>query len=558
MANIFVSTTGNDTTGTGSSGAPYRSWQKAHDVANPGDVILISPGTYTPPTTVFGVRLTRPGPITMGGNGGVPVLDCSSVNNVGNFGIDLRASNWTLQDLRITGLAQRVGTDNCAGVYVNGTDAGPISGNVLQRLETDHNGGSGVLVDAAVSNTLIVDCDSHHNYDSLTTAGAGTNADGFHISPSGPGNVCRTCRAWNNSDDGFDVFNGTAAVTFDQCWSVHNGRIPDTETIAGDGGGFNFGNGIGLTHRATQCLAISNLYGMNKNSNTGAMTLYNNNVYNSYYANYRFREDGGTGASVLRNNIGYHELNDISYFHANVIHDHNSWDTVPVSDADFASLNVSLLTGPRQAGGGLPVTSFMQLVSGSDLVNAGVNVGLPYVGTDPDIGAFESGFAGSLPASAADQVARRAARSRTGKGEVFLDLLTITHPTLGSPIRLVNNTSNVVSRGHVFTKSAFNFTPPAQVEDGEPTAMIEIENVSRIIEEVLSGLTSEPTVTGEVVLARSPDSVQIGPFELPLSSAELTQHSIRLTLGYANPLLLRVFPNVRYNSSDFPGLSTLD
>lgn len=156
------------------------------------------------------------------------------------------------------------------------------------------------------------------------------------------------------------------------------------------------------------------------------------------------------------------------------------------------------------------------------------------------------------------QVALRAARSRTGGGQVFLDLMTITHPTLGTPIRLVNNTKDIVSRGNTFTRSAFNFTPPAQVEDGEPTASIEIENVSRIIEEVLAGLTSEPTFTGEVVLASSPDTVQLGPFVLPLSSAELTQNSIRLTLGFANPLLMRVFPNVRYNSGDFPGLSTLD
>ena len=156
------------------------------------------------------------------------------------------------------------------------------------------------------------------------------------------------------------------------------------------------------------------------------------------------------------------------------------------------------------------------------------------------------------------QVALRAARSRTGGGQVFIDLMTITHPTLSNPIRLVNNTKDVVSRGHTFIRSAFNFTPPAQVEDGEPTATIEIENVSRVIEEVLAGLTSEPTFTGETVLASSPDSVQWGPWVLPLSSAELTQNSIRLTLGFANPLLMRMYPNARYNSADFPGLSALD
>jgi hypothetical protein len=555
MTTIYVSMIGNDATGDGSQLTPYRSWQKGHDVAVPGDEILIAPGTYTPLTVVFGVRLSRPGPITMRGNNGIPVLDCSSVNNGWNAGIDLRASNWTLQDLRITGLAQRANSDNCAGVYVNGTDAGFITGNVLRHLETDHNDGIGILVDAAAANTLLEDCDSHHNYDPLTTAGAGTNADGFHLSPSSTGTICRTCRAWQNSDDGFDVFDGTAAVTFDQCWSVHNGRVPDTEIIAGDGGGFNFGNGIGLAHRATQCLSISNLYGMNKNSNSGAMILYNNNVYNSYYANYRFREVGGTGASILRNNIGYHELNDISYFHVNVIHDHNSWDTVPVTNGDFVSLDFSGLTAPREFGGDLPSTQFMKLASSSDLINAGINVGLPYIGPAPDIGAFESPVTSSNPVLLSE-LARRAVLAPS-TDQVFLDLLTITHPALSSPIRLVNNTSNVNSRGHTFFASAFKFTPPSQVAEGEPNATVEIQNINRVIEEVLAGLTTEPTFTGEIVLATAPDVVQFGPWDLPLASAELTGTSIRLSLGYSNPLLMRNFPNARYNSKWFPGLSAL-
>jgi hypothetical protein len=33
---------------------------------------------------------------------------------------------------------------------------------------------------------------------------------------------------------------------------------------------------------------------------------------------------------------------------------------------------------------------FMRLAAGSDLINAGVNVGLPFNGAAPDLGAFES------------------------------------------------------------------------------------------------------------------------------------------------------------------------
>jgi hypothetical protein len=55
MANIYVSTTGNDTTGNGSQSTPYATIQKAHDVSVAGDVIIIRGGTYA------GVVITRDG-----------------------------------------------------------------------------------------------------------------------------------------------------------------------------------------------------------------------------------------------------------------------------------------------------------------------------------------------------------------------------------------------------------------------------------------------------------------------------------------------------------------
>jgi len=53
-ADIYVATSGNDTTGTGAVGAPFRTIQKAANVAVAGDNVLIRAGTYresvTPPT----------------------------------------------------------------------------------------------------------------------------------------------------------------------------------------------------------------------------------------------------------------------------------------------------------------------------------------------------------------------------------------------------------------------------------------------------------------------------------------------------------------------------
>jgi len=44
---------------------------------------------------------------------------------------------------------------------------------------------------------------------------------------------------------------------------------------------------------------------------------------------------------------------------------------------------------PRKADGSLPDVNFFHLNSSSKLIDKGVNVGLPFNGTAPDLGAFE-------------------------------------------------------------------------------------------------------------------------------------------------------------------------
>ena len=43
----------------------------------------------------------------------------------------------------------------------------------------------------------------------------------------------------------------------------------------------------------------------------------------------------------------------------------------------------------RNADGSLPNNNLFRLSSGSNMINKGVNVGLPYLGSAPDLGAFE-------------------------------------------------------------------------------------------------------------------------------------------------------------------------
>jgi hypothetical protein len=77
-------------------------------------------------------------------------------------------------------------------------------------------------------------------------------------------------------------------------------------------------------------------------------------------------------------------------FSASAIQNNNSWQlTTPASAADFVALAETLALAPRQADGSLPVNDFARLVATSALIDKGKDVGLPFTGAAPDLGAYE-------------------------------------------------------------------------------------------------------------------------------------------------------------------------
>ncbi|MGE5785246.1 MAG: hypothetical protein ACM3ZE_11680 [Myxococcales bacterium] len=70
--------------------------------------------------------------------------------------------------------------------------------------------------------------------------------------------------------------------------------------------------------------------------------------------------------------------------------DHNSWNTdVIVSAADSLSVDSKGVDGPRGHDGSPPNLDFLKLAPGSDLIDRGLDLGLRYSGSAPDLGAFE-------------------------------------------------------------------------------------------------------------------------------------------------------------------------
>jgi hypothetical protein len=114
--------------------------------------------------------------------------------------------------------------------------------------------------------------------------------------------------------------------------------------------------------------------------------LLNNTAYRNG-TNYGFGNPVSSGQKhYFRNNISLSGPVSI----ANADAKNNSWDTGPLAiAADFVSLDLSTATAPRNPDGSLPNNNLFTLTANSALIDKGVNVGLPYLGSAPDLGAFE-------------------------------------------------------------------------------------------------------------------------------------------------------------------------
>jgi hypothetical protein len=137
--------------------------------------------------------------------------------------------------------------------------------------------------------------------------------------------------------------------------------------------------------------------------------------------------------------------------------------------------------------------------------------------------------------------------------EVFLVCLTIAHPSLLEPIRVVNNTEDLQRSSGLFIACAFEIELPQESGDTMPQARLTVDNVDGRIGEAVRVLNSPPKVTLEVVMASQPDTIESGPHDLILNSVSIDVQAVSGTLGY-EVLLDEPFPKDMFTPSNSPGL----
>lgn len=141
--------------------------------------------------------------------------------------------------------------------------------------------------------------------------------------------------------------------------------------------------------------------------------------------------------------------------------------------------------------------------------------------------------------------------------KVFLCLLQIDHPALGSPLRFVNDFQNCVSGGNTYLAYPFEITLPDRGGLTLPQVRLVIDNVDLRITDALKALLIPPTVTVSVVLASSPSTIESGPFVMKLRQVGTPDPGkIEGVLYYAD-LLNEPYPAGSFDPKTAPGLFKL-
>ena len=292
--------------------------------------------------------------------------------------------------------------------------------------------------DTPYDTTRFINCDVYDLCDTLSSRiypKPGNNADGWKTTHYKGNYVSwENCRIWNYSDDAIDPTPGNGSyLVFDGNWIMSSKKYDSFENMEGNGikvaayselltTDVPMGETIIQNNIAMYCAAI----GINNNlfvNNNGTQPqnkakIYNNTVFHSGTGFYEWSFLNMHDSTIFKNNLGYN--NDLYYGDPNDFYGSNilslternntsdwiggwpGWeltDTVTVTDTDFIETDstalVALFTASRQADGSLPSDKPLQLTIGSDLIDAGVDIGSAYNGTAPDIGYAEYGVADS-------------------------------------------------------------------------------------------------------------------------------------------------------------------
>ncbi|NDW11435.1 T9SS C-terminal target domain-containing protein [Bacteroides sp. 214] len=383
----------------GTYDSPWYNLQKAVDAAVAGDFIVCRGGTYYPNMKKDGskttIRLNHSGEagkrITiMAYPDETPILNFKDQpKKVSVRGIQLDGNYWHIYGLHITEAG-----DN--GIKLEGNH------NIIERCTLYKNDDTGIQLGfghkfsdthpgigdndgSYCSYNYIIDCDSYLNCDSDNF---GSDADGFACKMhNGRENWFIRCRAWDNSDDAWDLYETDYPVYLIDCWAWGSGRaslfdwVDASGSFQGNGNGIKLGgNGTGGSSKgkhevwnsvAFNCNKSGSVKGFDQNSHGGGVKVVNCLGFGN---GYDFMFEKSSNQCEYYNNVC---LGNIE-IHAGAADENNAmlstsskaWLNVVernFSTADYVSLEEADAKAPRGEDGSFP-EKFARLREGSNLI----------------------------------------------------------------------------------------------------------------------------------------------------------------------------------------------
>lgn len=297
---IYVTSTASKE-GEGTKASPVDIYTATKYVAA-GQTIELAGGTYEmsePLKIERGINGTKEAMISLKANSKErAVLDFSKAKG----GMQLWGNYWHVYGIDVCNT-----TGNIKGLQIAGNN------NKIELVNTYNNGDTGLQISGSGTETierwpahnLILNCTSYDNCDPGMN-----NADGFAAKITcGEGNVFRGCMAYNNLDDGWDLFSKIetgpiGAVIIEDCIAFNNGTLTNGEGN-GDGNGFKLGgDGIAVPHILRNSISYNNnTAGITSNSDP-AIIIENNTAFGNKGQNITLYGKGnGELKFIAKNNL---------------------------------------------------------------------------------------------------------------------------------------------------------------------------------------------------------------------------------------------------------------
>ena len=414
----FVATAGSDAN-PGTIEKPFATIQRAQAAAGAGDTVFIRGGTYVMTEEQVARRRGIWADVTFLDKSGTPgrpinywayrderpVFDFLRVKPAGvRINAFYVSGSWLhIKGLEVVGVQVTLKAHTQSICFENDG-----SHNIYERLSM-HDGQAIGIYSVSGSDNLFLNCDAYRNHDFTSEDGNGGNVDGFGCHPpkGGTGNVFRGCRAWFNSDDGFDCIDAQRAGDVRELLGVLQRLL--TQIRAAGRRQWLQGRRLRPTpadklpqpiprHTIRFCVAVGNkANGFYANHHPGGSDWFNNTAYRNG-ADFNMlgrlpdnRTDVDGYGHTLRNNVGYKGRAVIARMDLSKCDATNNSFTLglEIRDKDFVDLDERELVLPRKADGELPAIGFLRPSPGSVLIDKGVDVGRSFRGTTPDLGAIE-------------------------------------------------------------------------------------------------------------------------------------------------------------------------